>query len=84
VSAGRSHDRAARLFPAATRQVLGNAMRNGCKAAGLPHYSPHDLRHRYASVKIAEGVPVTELAAHLGHAKKSLTLDTYSHVLVGD
>ena len=26
--------------------------------------------------------PVTELAAQLGHAKKSLTLDTYSHVLV--
>ncbi len=48
-----------RLFPGATRQVLGNAMRNGCKVAGLPHYSPHDLRHRYASVKIAEGLPVT-------------------------
>jgi hypothetical protein len=36
----------------------------------------------YASVKIREGVPVTELAAQLGHSKKSLTLDTYSHVLV--
>ena len=44
--------------------------------------NPHDLRHRYASVKLREGVPVTELAAQLGHAKKSLTLDTYSHVLL--
>jgi len=44
--------------------------------------SPHDLRHRYASVKIAESVPVTHLSAQLGHSKKSLTLDTYSHVLV--
>ena len=44
--------------------------------------SPHDLRHRYASLKLAEGVPVTDLAAQLGHAKKSLTLDTYSHVLL--
>jgi integrase len=44
----------------------------------LAHYHPHDLRHRYASVKIAEGVPVTDLAAQLGHSKKSLTLDTYS------
>jgi integrase len=57
-------------------------MTRACRTAGLPHYHPHDLRHRYASVKIAEGVPVTTLAAQLGHAKKSLTLDTYSHVLV--
>jgi hypothetical protein len=27
-------------------------------------------------------VPVTTLAAQLGHSKKSLTLDTYSHVLI--
>ena len=38
--------------------------------------------HRYASVKIAEGVPVTDLAAQLGHARKSLTLDIYGHVLL--
>jgi integrase len=72
------------VFPGASRQAIGMAMRNGCKNAGIPHYSPHDLRHRYASVKIAEGVPVTELAAHLGHARKSMTLDTYAHVLVAD
>jgi hypothetical protein len=35
-------------------------------------------------VKIADGVPVTDLAGQLGHSKKSLTLDTYSHVLVGE
>ena len=40
--------------------------------------------HRYASVKFAEGVPVTDLAAQFGHTRKSLTLDTYSHVLLGD
>jgi integrase len=60
------------------------AMRHACQAAGLAHYNPHDLRHRYASVKIREGVPVTELAAQLGHARKSMTLDTYSHVLRED
>lgn len=73
-----------RVFAGATRQVLGNAMRNACKAAGIASYSPHDLRHRYASVQIARGVPVTDLAAQLGHAKKSMTLDTYSHVLLSD
>jgi integrase len=73
-----------RVFPGATRQVLGMAMRRGCQGAGLALYSPHDLRHRYASVKVKEGVPVTELAAQLGHARKSMTLDTYSHVLLSD
>jgi integrase len=73
-----------RVFPAATRQVLGMAMRRGCQAAALALYSPHDLRHRYASVKVKEGVPVTELAAQLGHARKSMTLDTYSHVLLNE
>ena len=42
---------------------------------------PHDLRNGYASVQIPDGVPVTQLAAQLGHSKKSLTLDVYSHVL---
>jgi integrase len=73
-----------RVFVGATRQVLGMAMRRACKAAGLALYSPHDLRHRYASVKVAEGVPVTDLAAQLGHARKSMTLDTYSHVLLNE
>jgi hypothetical protein len=33
-------------------------------------------------VPVAKCVPVTTVAAQLGHSRKSLTLDTYSHVLV--
>jgi integrase len=73
-----------RVFPGAGRQMIGNAMRNACKNAGIANYSPHDLRHRFISVKIREGVPVTQIAAHVGHSKKSLTLDTYAHVLIGE
>ena len=36
------------------------------------------------SVKVKEGVPVTELAAQLGHARKSMTRDTYWHVLISE
>lgn len=51
------------------RRVLGgftpdtarNVMRKACNSAGVAHFHPHDLRHRYASVKIAEGVPVTQV-----------------------
>jgi integrase len=73
---------ARRVFPGANKNTVGNAIRNGCRAAGLASYSPHDLRHRYISVKVREGVPVTEIAAQVGHARTSLTLDTYAHVLV--
>jgi integrase len=71
-----------RVFPGFTPSGAKNAMRKACENASIAHFHPHDLRHRYASVKIAEGVPVTRVAAQLGHSKKSLTLDTYSHVLV--
>jgi integrase len=79
-------DRAAerRVFPGFTPEAARNVMTRACKAAGIAHFHPHDLRPRYASVKIAEGVPVTHVAAQLGHSKTSLTFDTYSHVLIGD
>ena len=70
------------VFPGFTPEAAKSAMRRACKTAGIAHYHPHDLRHRYASVKIAEDVPVTTVAAQLGHSRNSLTLDTYSHVLL--
>jgi integrase len=65
-----------------SRDIAKNVIARACKAAGIPHFHPHDLRHRYASLKIREGVPVTELAAQLGHSRKSMTFDVYSHVLL--
>jgi integrase len=73
-----------RVFAGFTPDVGKNVMARACKAAGIVHRHPHDLRHRYASVQIGRGVPVTAVAAQLGHSKKSLTLDTYSHVLTDD
>jgi len=35
-------------------------------------------------VKLREGVPITEIAAHVGHSRTSLTLDTYAHVLLNE
>jgi len=54
------------------------------EAAGISHFHPHDLRHRYASIQVGRGVPVTEVSAQLGHSKKSMTLDVYSHVLLDE
>lgn len=79
-------DRAAerRVFQRFTADVAKNVMARACKAAGIVHRHPHDPRHSYASVQIARGVPITKVSAQLGHSKKSLTLDTYSHVLIDD
>jgi integrase len=73
-----------RVFQGFSPDVAKNVIARACKAAGIPHFHPHDLRHRYASVKLRDGIPVTDIAAQLGHARKSLTLDTYSHVLLDE
>ncbi len=73
-----------RVFPGFTPDVAKNVMARACKAAGIVHRHPHDLRHRYASVQLKRGVPITDLSAQLGHSRKSLTLDTYAHVISGD
>ena len=73
-----------RVFPRFSVDGAEKAMAAACKLAEIPRYPPRDLRHRYASLKLREGVPVTDLAAQLGHARKSMTLDTYSHVLIDE
>jgi integrase len=49
--------------------------------AKLPDLRPHDLRHTYATWLLAAGAPVHEVQARMGHAKPSITLDIYGHLL---
>lgn len=67
-----------------TGQDLRQAMRRACEAAGIPTFSPHDLRHRRVSLWHREGVSFREIAARVGHSRTSLTADTYSHVLLSE
>lgn len=41
----------------------------------------HQLRHFYASVTLADGVSIKELAEYLGHKDPGFTLRTYAHML---
>ena len=41
----------------------------------------HQLRHHYASVMLAGGVSLKELAEYLGHADPAFTLRVYAHLL---
>lgn len=43
-----------------------------------PKVHPHTLRHTYASLALKAGVPITTLAATLGHDTKTL-MDVYGH-----
>lgn len=40
----------------------------------------HDLRHTYASMRIADGVDIMTLSRDLGHANPSFTLNRYGHI----
>src|SRR5687768_17566809 len=41
------------------------------------HFTPHCLRHTYASLMLQQGEPVTYVQRQLGHASIQLTVDTY-------
>ena len=50
-------------------------------AAKLPRFRLYDLRNTFATHLLAEGAPITYVAAHLGHAKPTTTLAFYAHWL---
>lgn len=52
-----------------------------CKAGGVPAFSPHDLRHRRATLWHLSGVPAIEAASWLGHSAQE-HLRTYAHVVI--
>jgi len=47
----------------------------------LPIIRFHDLRHTAASLMLANNVPVNIVSRRLGHARPSITLDIYSHLI---
>jgi integrase len=51
------------------------------KDAGLPWLRLHDLRHAFASMLFAEGVPARTVMELLGHSTIQLTMNTYTHVM---
>jgi integrase len=70
-----------RVFQGITEASFYQAMLRACKLAKVPHYSPHSLRHRRITVWHQSGVVARELAERAGHARASMSLDVYSHVM---
>jgi integrase len=78
----RTPDR--RVFQGVTEATIYQTMLRACQTAGVPHYHPHDLRHRRITIWHQSGVPARELAERAGHARASMSLDVYSHVMPPD
>ena len=57
------------------------AITRACKATGTPHFHPHDLRHRRATLWHLSGVPAAQAAGWLGHSAQE-HLRTYAHVML--
>jgi len=61
------------------RRVFNRALRK----AGLRKIRIHDLRHTYATLRIAKGDNIADVAGQLGHADATMTLKIYYHWLPG-
>lgn len=71
------------------RPVLGVAsgivysdLVKACTDAGVIEYGTHALRHRRISLWLRHGIDPVQVAQWAGHAKSSLSLDTYGHVIL--
>jgi len=73
-----------KVFQGVTEASAYQTMLRACQTAGVPHYHPHDLRHRRITVWHQSGVPARELAERAGHSRPSMSLDVYSHVMPAD
>jgi integrase len=74
----------ARLFAASGSDAIRTAIAKACKAAGVPTFSPHDLRHRRISLLHLRGVPWARIGEHVGQRNLAVTANTYSHVLIDE
>ncbi|MFC9880269.1 tyrosine-type recombinase/integrase [Streptomyces libani] len=78
-------DRGKGVMP--TANTYAYHFRKALKAAGLvepdgsPKYTPHGLRHFFASTALAHGIPIHEVSRWLGHKSIKTTVDVYGHLI---
>jgi integrase len=60
------------------------AIARACTAAGVPAFSPHELRHGRISLLHLGGVPWARFGEHVGQRNLAVTANRYSHVLADE
>jgi integrase len=54
---------------------------NAGKAGITESFTPHSLRHAFVSALLSRGVPITDVAAWLGHRNINVTYAIYGHLV---
>jgi integrase len=72
------------VFAGFAASRLRTAIARACRAAGVPLFSPHDLRHRRISLLHLGGVPWARIGEAMGQRSLAVTADTYTHVLTDE
>jgi integrase len=73
-----------RLFADSGADALRTSIAKACRAAGIPMWSPHDLRHRRISLLHLRGMPWARIGEFVGQRDLTVTANTYTHVLVDE
>jgi integrase len=68
----------AKRIPMASAQYR---WKRALEQSGLPHMTPHGLRHLATTIQIVAGVPLKIVSARIGHSSIQLTANLYSHVM---
>jgi integrase len=69
-------------FPPVDHRTYRDWFNRARDAAGLPaSFTPHVLRHIFASVCLAGGVPITDVSKWLGHKDINVTFGIYGHLV---
>jgi integrase len=70
------------VFPRITDNQVRDHIYRACRNAKIAAYSPHDLRHRRVSLWFADGFDPLRVKTWAGHARASMSLDVYAHVVI--
>jgi integrase len=73
-----------RVFQGFGGDRFRTAITRATTAAGVPAFSPHDLRHRRISLLHLGGVPWARIGEHVGQRNLAVTANTYTHVLADE
>jgi len=73
-----------RVFQGFGGDRFRTAVTRACTAAGVPAFSPHDLRHRRISLLHLSGLPWARIGEHVGQRNLAVTANTYTHVLADE
>jgi integrase len=70
------------LFAGVSYSAYRHRFAPAVAGAGLPKdFAVHQLRHRFASLLLTNGVPITDVSKWLGHRDINVTNQIYSHLV---